>query len=130
MEENKFIQQSVQGDNPNDEKIITVDLPLLMKQVKEASTWKDSKRNLITVFKANDFRIVLIALHEGAEMARHIADGIISIQVLEGQIQFNTDLQSMKLDKGQMLTLPERIPHSVLALSETIFLLTHNSSAN
>ena len=57
-------------------------------------------------------------------MARHIADGIISVQVLEGEIQFNTDLQSVQLSEGQMLTLHERIPHSVLALKETIFLLT------
>ena len=59
---------------------------------------------------------MLIALHQGAEMARHIADGIISVQVLEGEIQFNTDLQSVQLSEGQMLTLHERFAHSVLAL--------------
>ena len=69
-------------------------------------------------------RIVLIALHEGAEMARHIADGLISVQVLEGNMQFNTDQQSVELSKGQMLALHEGIPHSILALKETIFLLT------
>ena len=57
-------------------------------------------------------------------MARHIADGIISVQVLEGEMQFNTDLKSVELSKGEMLTLRERISHSVLALKETIFLLT------
>ena len=67
---------------------------------------------------------MLIALHEGAEMARHTADGIISVQVLEGQMQFNTERQSVELSKGQMLALHERIPHSVLAIKETIFLLT------
>jgi quercetin dioxygenase-like cupin family protein len=57
-------------------------------------------------------------------MIKHKAEGIISIQVLEGQIKFSTDLQSVELDKGQMLTLHERIPHSVLAIKETFFLLT------
>jgi len=69
-------------------------------------------------------RIVLIALHSGAEMVKHTANGIISVQVLEGQIKFNTDLQSVELGKGQMVTLHEQIPHSVVAIKETIFLLT------
>ena len=72
----------------------------------------------------NGLRIVLIALHEGAEMTKHKADGIISVQVLEGQLKFTTDLQSVNLSKGQMLALHERIPHSVLAIKETVFLLT------
>jgi quercetin dioxygenase-like cupin family protein len=126
MEEanNKFISLIPQQDLPIDAPVVAIDLPALLKQIKEESSWKDSKRNAITVFKTQGFRIVLIALHEGAEMARHIADGIISVQVLEGEIQFNTDLQSVQLSEGQMLALHERIPHSVLALKETIFLLT------
>ena len=57
-------------------------------------------------------------------MATHTAKGIISVQVLEGQIKFTTDAQTAALNKGQMLTLHEGIPHSVLAIEETVFLLT------
>ena len=89
------MNQIPQQDRPIDAALVTIDLPTLLKQIKEESSWKDSKRNAITVFKTNGFRIVLIALHEGAEMARHIADGIISVQVLEGEMQFNTDLRSV-----------------------------------
>ena len=67
---------------------------------------------------------MLIALHEGAEMVRHTANGVISVQVLEGKLQFNTDLQSVELNTGEMLALHERIPHSVVAIKETIFVLT------
>ena len=69
-------------------------------------------------------RIVLIGLHKGAEMIKHKAEGIISVQVLEGHVKFNTDTQSVELGKGQMLTLHQRIPHSIIALKETVFLLT------
>lgn len=48
-------------------------------------------------------RIVLIALHKGAEMAKHIAKGAIRVQVLEGLLQFKIDMESIKLNKGQML---------------------------
>lgn len=126
MEEkyNKSTLQRREGDRTVDAPLVDIDLPMFIKQIKEETTWMESDRNAITVFKTNGLRIVLIALHEGAEMARHTAGGIISVQVLEGQVQFNTDQQSIKLSKGQMLALHERIPHSVLAIKETIFLLT------
>lgn len=129
--EEKFNESTAQrpdGDRMIDAALVSIDLLLYMSQIKEETSWKDGKRNAITVFKTNGLRIVLIALREGAEMARHTADGIISVQVLEGQIQFNTDQQSVELGKGQMLALHERIPHSVNAIRETIFLLTLTSS--
>ena len=126
MEEkyNEATPQRPEGDRPLDAPLVTIDLPLFIKQIRLEPSWKDSKRNAITVFKSAGLRIVLIALHEGTEMARHTADGIISVQVIEGQIQFNTDKQSVELSKGQMLALHEQIPHSVKAVKETIFLLT------
>ena len=125
---NEATPQRPDGGRSIDAALIAIDLPEFVKQIKEESTWKESDRNAITVFKTNGLRIVLIALHKGAEMARHTADGIISVQVLEGQMQFNTDWRSIELSKGQMLALHERIPHSVLALKETIFLLTLTTS--
>ncbi len=121
---NEATPQRPEGDRSIDAMLVTIDLPLFMEHIKQESSWKDSDRNAITVFKTNGLRIVLIALHEGAEMARHTANGIISVQVLEGQLQFNTDRQSVELNKGQMLALHERISHSVKAIKETIFLLT------
>lgn len=126
MEEkfNESTSQRPEGDRLIDATLVSIDLPAYMRQIKDESSWKDGKRNAITVFKTNGLRIVLIALREGTEMARHIAEGIISVQVLEGKLQFNTDGQTVELASGQMLALHERVPHSVLAIQETIFLLT------
>ena len=125
---NEATPQRPEGDRSLDAALIAIDLPVFVKQIKEESTWKESDRNAVTVFKTNGLRIVLIALHKGAEMPTHTADGIISVQVLEGQMQFNTEWRSVELSNGQMLALHERIPHSVLALKETIFLLTLTTS--
>ena len=126
MEEkhNDATQQRPEIDRPVNGELVTIDLPMFKKQIKEELTWKSGKRNVSTVFKTNGLRIMVIALHKGTEMARHTADGIISVQVLEGQMQFNTDGKSVELSEGQMLALHERIPHSILAVKETIFLLT------
>ena len=130
MEEkyNEATLQRPKGDRPIDASLVDIDLLMFIKQIKQESAWKLSDRNAITVFKTNGLRIVLIALHKDAVIARHIADGIISIQVLEGNMQFNTDQQSVELNKGQMLALHERIPHSILAIRESVFLLTLTTS--
>mgnify|MGYP003556827592 FL=1 len=116
--------QRPKGDRMIDATLVSIDLPFFVKQIKDETAWQNTDRNAITVFKTNGLRIVLIALHEGAEMVRHTADGIISVQVIQGKLQFNTDMESVELLNGQMLALHECIPHSVLALKETVFLLT------
>ncbi len=121
---NEVTPQRPEGDRLVDAPLVTIDLVSFMKQIKDEPSWKDSDRNAITVFKTDALRIVLIALHAGAEMIKHTANGIISVQVLEGQMKFNTDEQSVELSKGQLITLHQRIPHSVVAIKESVFLLT------
>lgn len=104
--------------------LVEMNLPELIAQIKEEATWKDSDRNSITIFKSDTLRIVLIGLHEKAELKEHKANGVISVQVLEGKLSFNTAEQSCIIEKRQMIALHENIPHSVLAITETFFLLT------
>ena len=126
MEEkfNEATQQRPEGDRVINAAMVTIDLPSFIKQVKQESSWKDENRNAITVFKTNGMRIVLIALHAGAEMKTHTADGIISVQVIDGRMKFTADNHSVELNKGQMLALHKGVPHNVGAIEETIFLLT------
>ena len=127
----KYIEATVLrplGDRKIDAPLVTIDLASFIKQIRKEKTWKDADRNAITVFKANGLRIVLIAMRKGAEMIKHKADGLISVQVLEGKMVLNTDERSVKLGAGQMLALHEGIPHSLLAKKKTIFLLTLTTS--
>ena len=107
-----------------DASLVTIDLLNFIKQIREEKAWKDSDRNALTVFKTDGMRIVLITLHKDAEMIKHTADGMISLQVMEGQILFTTEKQSVELGRGEMLALHENVPHSVQAKEETIVLLT------
>lgn len=116
--------QRVEGDCLLDAPLVTMDLNHLMEQVRNESSWKDSDRNSITSYTSENMRIVLIGLHENAELKTHTANGIISVQVVEGHIKFTTEQQVVELQKGQMIALKKQIPHSVLALKETFFLLT------
>ena len=121
---NDATTQRPQGDRIIDASLVTIDLHSFNEQITNEKAWKESDRNAITVFKTNGLRIVLIALHKDAEMIKHTADGIISIQVLKGKISFTTEGQTVELCSGQMLALHKGVSHSVLAMEESIFLLT------
>jgi quercetin dioxygenase-like cupin family protein len=117
-----------QGGHIIDAPLVAIDLPSFNKIIRNEKAWKDSDRNAITIFKSSGMRIVLIALHKDAEMIKHTAAGMISIQVLEGEMSFKTDEHSIDLVGGQMLVLHEGISHSVLAKQETTFLLTFTTT--
>ena len=121
---NESTPQRPEGTRPLDAPMIVMDLKGFKEQIKKEESYKDSDRNSITIFKSDTLRIVMMAFHQGAEMKRHTAPGIISLQVLEGKIIFNTADQSELLGEGQMLTLHEGIPHSLLADEDAVVLLT------
>ncbi|CAN5479426.1 hypothetical protein BH10BAC5_BH10BAC5_26040 [soil metagenome] len=113
-----------EGTRLMDAPLISMDIPEFIKQLKSETTWENSDRNAMTIYKTNGMRIVLIALHEDAMLKEHTADGIISVQVLEGEIIFSADDQSVVLRKEQMIALHKGLPHSVKAIKESVFLLT------
>lgn len=113
-----------EGDRLLDANMVEIDLNKFIEQVKNESTWNDSDRNSITIYKSDKMRIVLLGLHKGAELTTHTANGIISVQVLEGSIDFTSEGKKATLHKAQMIVLHEKIPHSVMALDESFFLLT------
>lgn len=116
------------GDRIMDAPLVVMDLNESIKIIKSEVAWKEKDRNAITVYKTNGLRMVLIALHKGAELARHKAGGIISVQVMEGEINFTTDQKSANLKTGQAIALHEGLYHSVNAIKESVFFLTLTTS--
>ncbi|MER3472143.1 MAG: hypothetical protein C4330_12700 [Chitinophagaceae bacterium] len=104
--------------------LVEMNLNETINQIKSERTWTESDRNSVTLFKSETMRIVLIGLHENAELKPHKANGVISVQVVQGKIEFTAEQQKTYLEKGQMLALHENIVHSVKALTESFFLLT------
>ncbi|HZG00652.1 MAG TPA: cupin domain-containing protein [Chitinophagales bacterium] len=124
IKSNDATPQRPEGDRVLDAAVVTMDLNHFVKQIKSEPSWKDSDRNSITIYKANTLRIVLIGMHQGAELTTHTADGKISVQVLTGHATFTAGQQSIELKEGQMVAVHELVPHSVKANKETFLLLT------
>jgi len=113
-----------EGDRPLDAPMVQMDLNAFKKQIKEEQSWKNGDRNAITIFKNDLLRVVLVALHAGTEMKQHKTTGMLSLQVLEGQISFRTAMDTAELGLGQMIVLHADIMHSVYAHEESLILLT------
>ncbi len=128
IKQNESTKLRPEGSRIIDAPLVSMDIPAFIKQLRNETVWENADRNAITVFKTNGMRIVLIALHKDAELKKHTADGIISVQVIEGEINFNTDDQSLILKKNQIVGLHKGIPHSVKAIKESVFLLTLTTS--
>ena len=125
---NESTELRPEGSRLMDAPLVSMSIPKFIKQLKTEVTWQTSDRNAITVFKTNGFRIVLIAMHKEAIMQENIADGMISVQVLEGEISFSTDNELMLLRQGEMIVLHEGLHHSIKAMKESVFLLTLTTS--
>ena len=101
-----------------------MNLTEIIKQIKSDNSWVESKRKYVEVFKSDMMVIMLVGLCENSELKPHKANGIISVQVLEGKIEFSAEEQSTRIEMGQIITLDKNITHSVTALTESFFLIT------
>lgn len=107
-----------------DASLIHIDVPHFSLRLKSEATWKTSDRNAITLCKTEELRVVLMGLHQGAELAEHTANGTLSLQLLEGEIDFRAEGKTYRLTQGQMLCLHKGIPHALSAVQESLLLLT------
>src|ERR1700730_3009220 len=84
-----------------DAPLLSFDLPKAIEKLKEEESWKRGERNAITLMKSDFMRIVLIALHEQSEINFRQSGNMISVQLLEGKVNFQTKKQSVILKKGR-----------------------------
>ncbi len=68
-----------------------------------------------TLFKNQDFRMVLISIDKGSSLREHQADATISVQVLKGSIRFTAHGDESKLQANSILMLGPSVEHEVEA---------------
>ncbi len=82
-----------------------------------------------TIYKGGDpttgpVTVALFVFDKGAAMPRHIAQGVVTIHVIEGQIRILAEGQEHQLQAQQILVLAPGVAHDVLAESDARMLLT------
>ena len=121
---NKSTELRPEGERLMDAPVVPIDVPDFLRQIKNEPAWENSDRNAMAIYKTDAMHIVLIALHKDAVLKEHSTNGVISVQVLDGEINFATEGKTHNLTKGKMITLHRNITHEVSAVEESVFLLT------
>jgi quercetin dioxygenase-like cupin family protein len=76
------------------------------------------------ILKAPQLELVRIVLHAGKEIKEHKAPGEITLQCLEGVLEFRTHQATHVLRAGQLTHLRAGEPHALKALEDMSALLT------
>jgi len=112
------------GERIIDAQSVVIDMPTYIRQIKEEQAWEKNDRNSITVFKNEDMTMVLGGLRVNAELPPHIADSTMTLQVLEGGLEINTDNLQARLWPGNIIALHKGCSYNAIAIEETLYVLT------
>ena len=107
---------------PIDGPALLLDLAQEMQVVRDQLA--TSARSARTLLKEGPLRATLMGLRPGGVIASHSAEGPITVQVLEGAVEFEAAGDRWPLATGALLTLDARVVHSVRSVDGGIFLLT------
>ena len=102
----------VSRNNPTPtQSLLIFDFPTLIDKIKHKNAWANGDLDTIILVKTPTKQIVLTALHGGTEIKSFQSNESINFQIIEGRMRFHTRKESVNLDKGQLLTLQEKIKY-------------------
>jgi len=107
-----------------DASLMQFDLNKEVENIKHEKNWIEGSQSAKTLVKSENMCVLLIAMHMGDEMKMHQSNGPITLQVLEGNIQFLTWQNCISIKTGQLITLQKKMQHNLVAKMPSIFLLT------
>ena len=80
----------------------------------------------IALFKSDSTTVVAFLFEEGGVLPEHRADGVATLQVLEGRLDVTTPDTHHALGAGGLLTIKPNIAHEVRAHQPSKMILTVN----
>jgi quercetin dioxygenase-like cupin family protein len=101
-----------------------LDVGAQLESVRLQDPAQTGKDRTVILLKTDSLRVIFRSFSEGASLPTHKAPGPITVQVLEGQIEFTAGTQTTPVRKGEVLALESGVPHSVKALSNSAILIT------
>lgn len=76
-----------------------------------------------TLFKHGGRTIALFVLSAGGGLPEHAANGTVSLQSIEGELDLSVAGESRRLAPGSLLIMAPGTPHDVRAAAPAVFLL-------
>jgi len=104
--------------------LMTFDIGELASELRGEEAYERSGRAGKTLAKAGRLRVVLIAMAEGNVIGTQQADSPLTIQVLEGDIQFRADGGVHRLREREVLFFGPGDAHDITATRPSLLLIT------
>ncbi|HEX8834292.1 MAG TPA: cupin domain-containing protein [Abditibacteriaceae bacterium] len=101
-------------------------LELLRAEAHQASSGHRQQ----AIFHRGSVTQVLFAFGPGSGLPQHTANGLVTIQALDGCLQVQAGDETYNLTTGQMVVLNPSVQHSVHAAEESAMLLTVHLEEN
>ena len=90
MKFNEATKNRPAGDRVLDAPQLYIDIEQHLEILKDESAWQKADRNAMTIFKSEKMSIVLVALHGGATLLPQEINSLVTAQVLQGSIRFES----------------------------------------
>ncbi|MBA3847408.1 MAG: cupin domain-containing protein [Planctomycetes bacterium] len=74
--------------------------------------------------KTETLEVIRLVVLAGRQVAEHRAKGVITVQCLEGSVQFTVGDEPRRLDAGGLLYLPKGERHALLGIHDASLLVT------
>jgi quercetin dioxygenase-like cupin family protein len=109
---------------PLDRPLSAFDIQKTLAELRAEEEFSRDGHNAIILHKEGGLKVVVVAMRSGYCIKSHRAAAPITVQVIEGSMNFNTEDDSLLLRKGEVLVLHAGLAHDVKALEDSAFLLT------
>ncbi|MEA2670285.1 MAG: hypothetical protein QOG45_505 [Chloroflexota bacterium] len=104
--------------------LIEVDLATELKALRASDSYQKADHAAKMIAKHPGLRVLLMALKAGGRVHEHHADGAITVQGVDGRVEFKVGERAVALTCGRLLTVAAGVPHSVIGVDESALLLT------
>src|SRR5271154_1723580 len=104
--------------------LIAVDVRAEIARLKTEPAWTDNDRHGSSLVKGDGVNVALMMLKKGAKLQQHHTRAPITVQVIEGKINFIASGKTQLATAGMVVALDRAIDHSVEALEESAIVLT------
>jgi quercetin dioxygenase-like cupin family protein len=104
--------------------ISTVHLRASVDELHRSAEWASEPRASRSLLHAPGLRIVLAALHAGADLRNEDPDEAVAIQGLQGSALIAVDGVGATLDVGDLIAIPAGARWRLVASTEAVILLT------
>jgi quercetin dioxygenase-like cupin family protein len=104
--------------------LIEVDLAAELTALRASDSYQAADHAAKMIAKHSTIRVLLMALKPGGKVHEHHADGAITVQGVDGRVEFRVGESVVALTRGHLLTVAAGVPHSVIGIDESALLLT------